>query len=127
MDWTSGWRKTCLTKSVCHSHFRGSMRSLTLESSKVLFGREITLKVDGLGNHLSIQMPNDASFPTYHLQPCLTIFALPLCSFKQKKVEIPVQPQGSHYLGNSELLKLYGPVMTYLSKVTTPVWLKVKN
>ena len=74
MDWTSGGRKTCLTKSICHSHFRGSMRSLSLESLKVLFGGEITLKVDGLGNHLSVQMPTDAPFPTYHLQPCLTIF-----------------------------------------------------
>ena len=102
------------------------MRSLTLESSKVLFGGAITLKVDGLGNHLSIQMPIDALFPSYHLQPCLTIFWLPLRSSRQKKVEIPVQPPGSHYPRNSELLKLYGP-MTNLSKVAAPVWLKVQN
>ena len=39
----------------------------------------------------------------------------------------PSAPQGSHYLGNNELLKLYGPVMTYLSKVITPNWLKVQD
>ena len=89
MDWTSGWRKTCLTKSVCHSHFRGSIRSLTLESSKVLFGREITLKGDDLGNHLSVQMPTNAPFPTYHLQPCLTIFCTTIMLLQAKEGRDP--------------------------------------
>ena len=74
MDWTSGRRKTCLAKPVCHSYIKGSMRSQTLESSKALLGGEITIKIDGLGNHFSVQMPTDAPFPTYHLQPHLTIF-----------------------------------------------------
>ena len=65
------------------------MRSLTLESSKVLFGREITLKVDGLGNHLSVQMPTDAPFPTYHLQPYLTIFCTAIMLFLAKEGRDP--------------------------------------
>ena len=65
------------------------MRSLTLESSKVLFGREITLKVDGLGNHLSVQMPTDAQFPTYHLQPCLTFFCTAIILLQAKEGRNP--------------------------------------
>ena len=89
MDWTSGWRKTCLTKSVCRLHVKGSKRSLTLESSKVLFGKDITLKVVCLGNHLSVQMPTDAPFPTYHLQPCLTIFCAAIMLLQAKEGQDP--------------------------------------
>ena len=39
----------------------------------------------------------------------------------------PNATQGSHYPRNKELLKLYGPVMTYLFEVATPVWLKVQD
>ena len=70
------------------------------------------MKVDGLGNHLSVQMPTDAPFPTCHLQCCLTIFCVAIMLLQQKKVEILVQPQGSHYLENNKLLQLYGPMMT---------------
>ena len=65
------------------------MRSLTLESSKALFGREITLKVDGLGNHLLVQMPTDAPFPTYHLQSCLTIFCTTIMLLQAKEGRDP--------------------------------------
>ena len=74
------------------------MRSLTLESSKVLFGGDITLKVDGLGNHLSVQMPTDAPFPTYHLQPCLTIFCTTIMLLQAKEGRDPsAAPRKSLY------------------------------
>ena len=65
------------------------MRSLTLESSKVLFGRAITLKVDGLGNHLLVQRPTDAPFPTYYLQLYLTIFYAAIMLFLAKEGQDP--------------------------------------
>ena len=120
-------RKICLTQFVCHSHFRGSTRSQALESSKVLFGGEINLKVDGLGNHLSVQMPIDAPFPTCHLLPCLKIFCVAIMLLQAKEGRDPNATQGSHYPRNNELLKLYGPVMTYLFEVATLVWLKVQD
>ena len=61
----------------------------TLESSKALFGREITLKVDGLGNRLLVQMPTDAPFPTYHLQSCLTIFCTTIMLLQAKEGRDP--------------------------------------
>ena len=65
------------------------MRSLTLESLKVLFGGEITLIVDGLGNHLLVQMLNDAPFPTCHLQLCLTIFCAAIMLLQAKEGRDP--------------------------------------
>ena len=103
------------------------MRSLALESSKVILGGENNLKVDGLGNHLSVQMSIDAPFPTYHLQPCLKIFCMAIILLQAKEGRDPNATQGSHYPGNNKLLKLYGLVMTYLSEVATPLWPKVQN
>ena len=65
------------------------MRLLTLESSKVLFGGEITLKVDGLGNHVLVQMLNDAPFPTCHLKLCLTIFCAAIMLLQAKEGRDP--------------------------------------
>ena len=91
------------------------------------FGREINLKVDGLGNHLSVQMPIGASFPTCHLQRFLKIFYVAIILLQAKEGRDPNATQGSHYPRNNELLKLYGPVMTYLFEVATLVWLKVQD
>ena len=104
-----------------------TMRSLAVESSNVLLGREINLKVDGLGNHLSVQMPIDAPFPTCHLQPCLKIFCIAIILLQAKEGRDPNATQRSYYPRNNKLLKLYGPVMTYLFEVTTPVWLKEQD
>ena len=65
------------------------MRSLALESSKVLLGKEINLKVDDLGNHLSVQMPIDVPFPTCHLYPCLKIFCIAIILLQAKEGQDP--------------------------------------
>ena len=44
---------------------------------------------DQLGNHWLVQRPTDAPFPTYHLQPYLTIFCTAIMLFLAKEGRDP--------------------------------------
>jgi len=48
---------------------QGLMRSDTIASNGTSTGLEVTVKVDGLCNHLSFKILRESSLPTCHLYP----------------------------------------------------------
>ena len=66
-------KKIWWIKSALHSPFSLLIKSETRASQPNNFGSDITLKVDGIGSHLSDQIRIFCPFPTHHLAPLLTI------------------------------------------------------
>jgi len=62
----SSGEKVYLTMSICQHLSKGSMRKLTYALKGSPSSGEVSLKVDGLGSHLSLQILVDSSFPSYH-------------------------------------------------------------
>ena len=66
--------KNCWTISALQAHVYGSMSKETFASCGTLAGLDVSLKVNGLVSHLSLQICSDHPFPTCHQCPFWTIF-----------------------------------------------------